>query len=238
MSIIFKHKFLTGIFAAVGAAFLSLSATPAFTQEASAEPKPGVVVREATDRIMAVVREAPDYFDEDPDRYFELIGVELDRVVDFRGFARGVMGDHASSERYRSLDAAGKETLKTQLNSFTAVLRDALIKTYSKGLLAFGGSRVELADTDFAPGSTRVASVTQLVYGDEGPVYTVKYQMGQYRDGSWQLRNLIIENINLGEIFRNQFEAAVDEAEGDVDYVIANWDAGSISRDEEGSTDG
>ena len=44
------------------------------------------------------------------------------------------------------------------------------------------------------------------------------------RDGSWKLRNLIIENINLGEIYRGQFEAAALEAGGDLDVVIANWD--------------
>ena len=77
---------------------------------------------------------------------------------------------------------------------------------------------------DMAPGSTRVASVTQRVFGDDGKIYTVKYQMGQYRDGRWKLRNLIIENINLGEIYRGQFEAAALEAGGDLDTVIANWD--------------
>jgi phospholipid transport system substrate-binding protein len=35
---------------------------------------------------------------------------------------------------------------------------------------------------------------------------------------------LIIENINLGEIYRGQFEAAALEAGGDLDTVIANWD--------------
>jgi phospholipid transport system substrate-binding protein len=66
------------------------------------------------------------------------------------------------------------------------------------------------------------------VSGEDGKVYTVKYQMGQYRDGSWKLRNLIIENINLGEIYRGQFEAAADEADGDLDIVIANWDDSRI----------
>jgi phospholipid transport system substrate-binding protein len=108
--------------------------------------------------------------------------------------------------------------------AFTDALRTGMVNTYSRGLLAFGGSRVELGEVDMAPGSTRVASVTQRVFGDDGKIYTVKYQMGQYRDGSWKLRNLIIENINLGEIYRGQFEAAVLEADGDLGAVIANWD--------------
>lgn len=193
---------------------------------AADEPQagPGAVVKQATDAIMALVAEAPTYFDEEPERYFSAIGAELDKVVDFRGFARGVMGEYASSGRYRSLSEAEQEVLRGQLDRFTGILRDGLIRTYSRGLLAFGGSKVELAATEFAPNSTRVASVTQRVFSDQGKIYTVKYQMGQYRDGSWQLRNMIIENINLGEIYRGQFEAAAKEAGGDLEAVIDNWD--------------
>ena len=217
---------LTGVVLAFGAAQLLAQ------EEAPANPGPGEVVRTSTDIIMALVQEAPDYVDEDPQRYFDAIGTELDKVVDFRGFARGIMGDFASSTRYRSLDAEGKETLRDQLNRFTEVVRSGLIETYGRGLIAFGGSRVEIAGTEFSPGSTRVASVTQLVFDDQGRVYTVRYQMGQYRDGSWQLRNMIIENINLGEIYRSQFKAALDDAEGDVEVVIAGWNTKLIDPDQ------
>jgi len=194
---------------------------------------PGAVIGAATERIMALVEDAPGYFDEDPERYFSAIGAELDKVVDFRGFARGVMGTYASSSRYKSLDASGRETLKNQLDHFTVVLRESLIRTYSRGLLAFGGSQVELADTEFSEQNDRVASVLQRVHSDEGNVYLIRYQMGQYRDGQWRLRNMIIEDISLGEIYRNQFEAAVEELGGDIDQVIASWDDTSVKVNKE-----
>ena len=204
---------------------LNLSvASLASAQGEASKPGPREVVAAATDNIMTLAREAPAYFDTDPDRYTSAVAEELDRVVDFRGFARGVMGRYAGSELYKSLDEAGKNQLRAHLMAFTDVLRSGMVNTYSRGLLAFGGSKVELGEVDMAPGSTRVASVTQRVFGDDGKIYTVKYQMGQYRDGSWKLRNLIIENINLGEIYRGQFEAAALEAGGDLDVVIANWD--------------
>ena len=49
--------------------------------------------------------------------------------------------------------------------------------------------------------------------------------MGQYKDGSWRLRNLIIETINLGEIYRYQFAALAVEADDDLDQVISQWNA-------------
>jgi hypothetical protein len=34
---------------------------------------------------------------------------------------------------------------------------------------------------------------------------------------------VIIEGINLGQTYRNQFAAAVDQNHGDIDKVITNW---------------
>ena len=207
---------------------LLLSGISAWGADSTSPLGPGDVVREVTTNIMTLVREAPDYYDEDPDRYIDAVGAELDSVVDFRGFARGVMGDYASSARYRAMTEEQRERLREQLNRFTTVLRDGMVNTYSRGLLAFGGSRVELGQTEVSPGSTRVASVNQYVYAEDGKIYTVKYQMGQYKDGSWRLRNMIIENINLGEIYRGQFEAAAASAEGNLDLVIDSWDDSQI----------
>lgn len=199
---------------------------------------PGEIIKNSTDRIMALVEGAPAYFDETPERYFRGIGAELDAVVDFRGFARGVMGEYASGARHRSLDAAGQQQLKNQLNRFAEVLRQSLINTYSRGLLAFGGSRTELASTDFSSDNARLASVSQRVYSPEGNIYTIRYVMGQYKDGSWKLRNMIIEGISLGEIYRRQFEAAAQSASGDIDTVIADWGDDQVQRLQEDEIDG
>lgn len=235
MSFGLGHKFTFSLAMRVLVAALLLLPVSLRASDTAVSPAgPGAVIGAATERIMALVEEAPEYFDEDPERYFSAIGGELDKVVDFRGFARGVMGTYASSSRYKSLDASGRETLKNQLDRFTTVLRESLIRTYSRGLLAFGGSEVELADTEFSEQNDRVASVLQRVHSDEGNVYLIRYQMGQYRDGQWRLRNMVIEDISLGEIYRNQFEAAVEEMGGDVDRVITSWNDTSVAVDSEG----
>lgn len=82
---------------------------------------------------------------------------------------------------------------------------------------------MEVSGVEASPQSARIASVMQQVYGEAERVYTIRYQMGQYKDGSWRLRNLIIETINLGEIYRNQFSALANESEGDLDQVIERW---------------
>lgn len=185
-----------------------------------------ILVQETTVRVMDVVVAAEEYAEADPERYYRQIQDLLDPLIDFRGFARKVMGPYASSERYRSLDEAGRQQLRDQLDRFTAVMRGSLVRTYSKGLLAFGGSKIELAPPEAAEGdetdSSRL-SVRQLIYADRKLPYEVMYQMGQEKADEWKLRNVIIENVNLGEIYRDQFLASARERDGNLNAVIDNW---------------
>lgn len=186
------------------------------------------IVRQTTTDVMTVVEEAKGYAEEDPERYYKAIQDIFEGVVDFRGFARGVMGPYATSERYRSLDDAGRAQLRDQLDRFSVVMRDGMVRTYSKGLLAFSGSRIEISKPSLDEAEKDRVSVEQLIFSDQGESYVVMYQMGRDRDGAWKLRNMIIENINLGEIYRNQFQAAARKEDGNLDAVIDQWSAVEI----------
>ena len=190
------------------------------------------VVRETTTEVMAVVEAAKTYAEEDPDRYFGSIQEILDEVVDFRGFARGVMGPYATSDRYRSLDEAGRAQLRDQLDRFTEVMRVGMVRTYGKGLLAFSGSRIEISKPKPDEAQQARVSVEQLIFSEDAESYVVMYQMGRDKNGDWKLRNMIIENINLGEIYRNQFEAAARKEDGNLDAVISQWSAVDIDNEE------
>lgn len=191
------------------------------------------VVNDATQQVMAAVAEASAYAEEDPERYYQKVQAILDPVIDFRGFARSVMGPYASSDRYRSLDEAGRARLRDQLDRFTEVMRVGLVRTYSKGLLAYGDSRIEVFGSADEDPSGQRASVRQLVYNGQPEPYVLIYQMGRGKSGEWQLRNIIIEGVNLGEIYRNQFEASARENEGNLDAVIASWTAVEVKPGEE-----
>lgn len=186
------------------------------------------VVRDTTTQVMAVVKDAPTYVDDDPERYYQEIQSILDEVVDFRGFARGVMGPYATSDRYRSLDEAGREQLRGQLDRFSDVMRTGMVRTYGKGLLAFGGAQIEISKPSLDEAQQSRVSVEQLIFSDDAQSYVVMYQMGRSKSGEWQLRNMIIESINLGEIYRNQFQAAARKENGNLDAVIEQWAAVEI----------
>jgi len=181
------------------------------------------LVERTTDRVMALVKEAESYIEDDPDRYYRELRAILDEVVDFAGFARAVMGPYADGKRYRSLDAAGRKRLRAQVDRFAEAMRYGLVRTYGKGLIAFGGSSTEIQRPEGDSSERRALSVSQLIHGDASEPYVILYQMHRGRDGSWKLRNLIVETINLGAVYRNQFQAAARDYKGDIDAVIDNW---------------
>jgi phospholipid transport system substrate-binding protein len=196
--------------------------------------KPGnayEVVRSASDRIMGIVESAADYAEKDPERYDrELLSV-LDEVVDFSGFARGVMGPYASKSYYKSLSAEEKAVLRAQVKRFTKEIRIGLVRTYGKGLLVFGGSKVEVQRPNDEAEDPNKSSIVQLIYSDAPEPYVIQYQMRRSKkDGIWRLRNLIVEDINLGGVYRAQFQAAARDSDGNLDAVIDNW----ITTEEEG----
>ena len=177
---------------------LTMLALPSGAQVNDKAPKP--IIEFTTTQIMSIIEEAPEYFDEDPDRFYGEIGSVLDATIDWRGFAKGVMGEYASNARYNSLDADGKKALRAQLESFTDIIKSGLIRTYAKGLLAFSGSKFEIVDGDDIDPNARSASITQLVYGSGDQTYTIRYQMGKRRDGSWPYRMLAASNPTSGTI--------------------------------------
>jgi phospholipid transport system substrate-binding protein len=141
------------------------------------------------------------------------------------------MGPYASKQRYDSLQLEGKAKLRQQVKAFTAVMRVGLVRTYGKGLIAFGGSGTELQRHDAKTETGRSVAITQLIYGDSPEPFVIQYQMRLGKNGDWKLRNLIVETINLGVIYRNQFLAAAKDYEGDLDRVIANWTAPADTQD-------
>ena len=214
---------------------LALVASPAWSQVHPAYD----LVQDTTIRVMDVVNAAEAYADKDPERYYGQIEALLDPLIDFRGFARKVMGPYASSERYRSLNESGRKQLRDQLDRFTDTMRGSLVRTYSKGLLAFGGSRIELETpgNDGADTSQRV-SLQQRVYADRATPYEVLYQMGKEQSGEWKLLNVIIESVNLGEVYRDQFLASARDHDGDLDAVIKNWATVVVDVDAKPDADG
>lgn len=195
-----------------------------FSQSFAADNGPYEVVAETTRELVKVIEDARSYIDKDPQRFNDEVRRIMDDVVDFQSFARGIMGKYGSRGYYESLKTeAERAQFRERVIRFTSSFKDGLINTYSKGLLGFNGNRIEVlplaSDVDLS-GSV---GVRQDIYGDRTKPYQVIYTLRQGSGGDWKLRNVIIEGLNLGRIYQNQFNAAVQQYDGDIDQVINNW---------------
>lgn len=192
--------------------------------DSTAEQGPYEVVVGTTQHVMKVIEEARGYVDEDPARFNREIEKILDEVVDFQSFARGVMGKYGSRQYYESLKTEEQRAkFRENVKRFTENFKSGLINTYAKGLLSFNGNRIEvlpLGDNVDLSGSV---GVRQHIYGERAKPYEVIYTLRRDSEGEWKLRNVVIEGLNLGRIYQNQFRAAFISYNGDLDKVIDNW---------------
>ena len=60
------------------------------------------------------------------------------------------------------------------------------------------------------------------VIGRNGAVYPLSYTMVKQGD-AWLLRNVIINGINVGKLFRDQFAEAMQRNGNDLDKTIDGW---------------
>ncbi len=142
------------------------------------------------------------------------LGVEsiLTPVVDFDYISRSVMAKY-----YRSAS-------KAERARFNTVFRGTLVKTYTRALASFNIDRFEVVANSRPSTDPDRQIVKVQIYTDTGTQYSLVYFMVREAD-SWKLTNVLLDGINLRQIFRNQFADAVSRNQGSISRVIDDWEA-------------
>lgn len=192
---------------------------------APAQDDPYQVVQQTTEQVLDIIQNAKADYKKNPQKYNDQVKTLLEEVIDFNKFARSVMGRYGSDQHYKTLTTdAEKAAFTQQLNNFSARFKRGIVDTYAKGLFDFNGQNIKTLPArkgdDLASGAV---TVMQYVYKESGKPYVIQYSMRRNKSGEWKLNNLIIEGINLGLTYRNQFAVSADYYKGDIDKVIANW---------------
>ena len=180
---------------------------------AASAADPRVTIRQTSDALLQVIREGKTYFDKDSDRYYQEVEKVLDPTIDFDTFSRGVMA------------VFYKRATPVQRDRFESTFKSGLIRTYAKALLDFGDQSIDVLPADKPSPEPDRDSVKMEVRSKEGKVYPVIYSMRLGQDGSWRMYNIIINGINIGLTYRNQFASAMKAPEnhGSLDAVIDAW---------------
>jgi phospholipid transport system substrate-binding protein len=185
---------------------MALPAMPAL-----AESGPREMIVKTVDRLTQRIDADRQKLENDPDYARNVVREELEGLVDFKRITRLVMAEH--------FDKASKE----QKYRFLDVFKDSLINTYSSGLTLYDGQGIRvlpLQEGDVRGNSARV----QMEIGtNEGKVIPVFYSLQKDEKLGWQVQNVIVNGLNLGKTFRAQFDQSMQQYNGDIDQVIANW---------------
>ena len=149
-------------------------------------------------------------YKKDPQLLFTIVQENIEPYVDFTGFAKGVMGQF-----YRQ--ASDKQRV-----DFTATFKQSLIRTYANGLGAYENEKFTVKPYK-AGDDPKKAQVDMDIQTSSNGLVPVTYQMVLDAQGQWKVRNLILNGINLGLTFRNQFASTVEANHGNLDKAIANF---------------
>ncbi|MEM6640978.1 MAG: ABC transporter substrate-binding protein [Pseudomonadota bacterium] len=137
----------------------------------------------------------------------DALTARLETTVDFEAISRGVMGKH----RDALSDAQQTEFRHVFQSSLTSLLRD--------GLGSLGDYELDVAKARVPrPGR---AQVPVTVTSSDG-VYEIQFSLAA-SDDQWRVRNMIVNGVNLGLTYRNQFAELMRTHDGDVAAVIAGW---------------
>lgn len=173
---------------------------------------PQQVVEDTSTRVMRVLDVNRDTYKEDTDAFVEGLNEVLDPVIDFQGIARSVM-----TVRY-SRDASD-EQMERLINTF----KRSMVEFYGNALLDFDSGQIRvLPNNGRGQQSANRTSVNMEIRSTDGNVYPVTYTMVNL-DGQWKVRNVIVEGINIGLLFRDQFAQAMQANRNDLDAVIDGW---------------
>ena len=192
--------------------FLSISIL--FSLNISAEINPHEFIDSKAQEMVQVLKDNNELFYSDKDAYENKIKIIFEPIIDFRRVSALVMG-----KKYYSAST------KDQRSRFIEIFKDSLLDTYSETLAQWQDQKIVTIfpkDTQF----TNQVSVKQNLYTSSS-VYPIKYTLR--KDGNeWKIINIVVNGVNLGLTFRNQFRALADNNNGDINLTIASWvsDAG------------
>ena len=167
-------------------------------------------VQEAHDNIVQVILAEQHIYEENPDKFIDSISEVLTPLFDFKRISRNVMG------RYY------KESNTKQKQSFEKVFKVSLLRTYGKTLAEFQDEEIKvLPEKDNSSNARRAKIPLEII--TQSKIYPAIYSMYLDKNSKWKVINIMVNGVNLGLTFRNQFYALMESHNNDVDKVIEEW---------------
>ena len=175
-----------------------------------AQSNPDNFLDDRAQAMVNVIRSNQSLYVSDPEQFKAKINTIFEPMVDFRRVGASVMG-----KKYYI--AATKD----QRLQFISVFKTSLLDTYSSTLAQWGDQTIE---TNFSKKTefNKTEDVNQSLVTSNN-IYPITYKVRNDGKGNWLIINIIVNGVNLGLTFRNQFQALALEHNENIDDIINNW---------------
>jgi len=175
-----------------------------------AQSNPDNFLDDRAQAMVNVIRSNQSLYVSDPEQFKAKINTIFEPMVDFRRVGASVMG-----KKYYI--AATKD----QRLRFIAVFKTSLLDTYSSTLAQWGDQTIK---TNFSKKTVfeKTEDVTQSLITSNN-IYPITYKVRNDGKGNWLIINIIVNGVNLGLTFRNQFQALALEHNENIDDIIDHW---------------
>tara|TARA_B110000967_G_C18890043_1_gene566683 strand:+ start:1040 stop:1666 length:627 start_codon:yes stop_codon:yes gene_type:complete len=192
----------------IAVAMLTVLAPLSFAAETVADPYKKI--EQVTVELLDIIAIYRDSYPETEVAYFGKLDKLLSAHVDFGFIARNVMGNF------------GRSASPEQRDQFVEIFRNGLVETYGRGLISYNDQKIILLDAAPVVEGQRRVTVKQEIRSSDN-VYPLEYSLARKKSGEWMVVNVVINGINLGKTFRNQFVQSAQRSGGDIDQVIGGW---------------
>lgn len=194
---------------------LVLLATLPLMGNAVADSSAHALVQDTTTRMLADLSANKEKYKQDPQDFYTALNTIVGPVVDAEGISKSIM-----TVKY------SRKATPAQMQTFQENFKKGLFQFYGNALLEYNNQGIVVDPAKDESGDR--TSVGMTVKGSNGAIYPVQYTLEKI-NGEWKLRNVIINGINIGKLFRDQFADAMQRNGNDLDKTINNW-AGEVAK--------
>ncbi|MDH0649524.1 ABC transporter substrate-binding protein [Pseudomonas sp. GD03858] len=173
------------------------------------------VIQGTTTQLLSDLKANKEQYKANPEAFYNALNSNLGPVVDADGISRSIM-----TVKY------SRKATPAQMQRFQENFKRSLMQFYGNALLEYNNQGITVDPAKAEDGDR--TSVGMKVTGTNGAVYPVQYTM-QKIDDQWKVRNVIVNGINIGKLFRDQFQDAMQRNGNDLDKTIDGW-AGEVAK--------
>ena len=161
-------------------------------------------------KMVSIIRNNQELFAEDPELFKDKINIVFEPMVDFRRVGASVMG-----KKYYL------EASKAQRLQFIEAFKTSLLDTYSSTLAQWGDQKIVTIFPE--PSEFKKTEDVRQNLITSSNIYPITYKVRKDKNGNWLIINIIVNGVNLGLTFRNQFQALANEHNENIDEIIKYW---------------